>query len=323
MAKTKTVEKELIIKVSWLYYFGNLTQLEIAKKLNLSRPKVGRLLSKAREQGIIQIQFSPEIESFHIEIENELENRFGLSEAIVVESGENHEELIDNLGRAAARFLDRTLEGDFLLGLGMGSSLAAIPKYLKQRNDSQGTIITLSGGFSQPGHDTNDLNSSWPLAQKLDARLEILYCPLYVDSEETRSVLMKEESLKSQLAKATHCDIAVISIGVIGTEMGLYKRDYINYEDVDELINAGAIGEILISFYDQEGNVVKTELDKRNIGLGIDELRNIPITVGVSGGLTKTLPILGALRNGLLNVMVTDLITAQAVLELDSRLKNE
>lgn len=321
MAKIRTIEKELIIKVSWLYYFGNLTQLQIAKKLNLSRPKVGRLLNKALEEGIIQIQFSPEIESFHIEIENELENRFGLSEAIVVESGGNNEELIENLGRATARFLDRTLEGDFLLGLGMGSSLSAIPKFINQRNDKKGTIITLSGGFSQPGYDTSDINSSWSLAQKLDARLEILYCPLYVDSEEARKVLLNEESLKSQLEKATRCDMAVISIGVIGTEMGLYQRGYIDFQDVDTLNNAGAIGEILISFYDQAGNPVKTELDKRNIGLGIQELQNVPVTVGVSGGLLKTKPILGALRNGLLNVLVTDLSTAQAIIELDDRTK--
>ena len=77
----------------------------------------------------------------------------------------------------------------------------------------------------------------------------------------------------------------------------------------------------MISFCDQAGNPVKTELDKRNIGLGIQELQSVPVTVGVSGGLLKTKPILGALRNGLLNVLVTDLSTAQAIIELDDRTK--
>lgn len=322
LAKIKTDEEELIIKVSWLYYFANLTQLEIANKLNLSRPKVGRLLNKALENGIIQIQFSPEIKSFHIEIENELETRFGLTEAIVVESGANKAELLDNLGRAAAGYLDRSLKGDFLLGLGMGSSLSTIPNYMNQRKANQGTIITLSGGFSQQGNDTSDINSSWPLAQKLNARLEILYCPLYVENEETRNVLLNDDNIKSQITKATECDYAVISIGLIGTEMGLYQRGYIDHQEVEDLITAGAVGEILISFYDLDGNEVKTGLDKRNIGLGIDELSKIPVTIGVSGGLPKTRAILGALRNGLLNVLVTDLDTAQAIIKLDDKLKS-
>jgi DNA-binding transcriptional regulator LsrR (DeoR family) len=137
-----TSEEEILVKVSWLYYFGDMTQQEIADKLNLSRPKVGRLLSKARQEGIIEISLSPKIQSLNLALENELEKRFGLKEAVVVESGEDRETLNRNLGRAGARFLDRNICEDFMLGIAMGTSIAAILPYVHPRSSSNGTIIT-------------------------------------------------------------------------------------------------------------------------------------------------------------------------------------
>ena len=42
------------------------------------------------------------------------------------------------------------------------------------------------------------------------------------------------------------------------------------------------------------------------MGLGIEELKNIPIVIGVACGENKKEAILGALRGGYLNIIITN-----------------
>ncbi len=235
MSIDQFTDKERLVKIAWLYYFGGLTQQEIAKKLNLSRPKVGRMIKKALDMGIVEIRLSPSVKSYHFEIENELETRFGLREALVVDSGSDKASLYDNLGIAGARYLNRILEDEFLLGIALGTSIAAMIPYITPRKASGGTIITLSGGFSQSGYDTAAYNVSWPLADLLNARLEQLYCPLVAESEETRNAILGDRHLRAQFERATTCDVAIVSIGNVNLDMPLYTFDFCEKEDVEEL----------------------------------------------------------------------------------------
>lgn len=318
-----TSEEEILVKVSWLYYFEDLTQQEIADKLNLSRPKVGRLLSKARQEGIIEIQLSPKIKSLNLSLENKLENRFGLKEAWVVDSGEDRESLYRNLGRAGARFLDRNLCDDFMLGIAMGTSTASILPYVHPKPNTTGSIITLSGGFTQPGHDTSGYNICWPLAEVLGAKLEQLFCPLVAESKELRDAILKDSNMSTQLSRAAQVDMAIISIGYVHLDMPLHRLGFCSKSDIDVLIKSGAVGEMITSFYDLDGKIVKSDLDDRIIGLSIDELRKVPTTVAISGGLEKTRALLGALRVNCLDVIITDQKTAEAILQLDDETRSK
>jgi DNA-binding transcriptional regulator LsrR (DeoR family) len=315
----KTDQEELIVKVSWLYYFGNLTQQEIAEKMKLSRSKVGRLLSKALSEGIVEIKIKPSVSSYHPSLEAEFEERFNLREALITDSSQDYGELLDILGRACARYLDRVLEDDFVLGIGLGTTIAAVLPHLIPSKAANGTIITLSGGFSQAGFDTSAYNISWPMADRLDARLEQMLCPLIAETEESCQAIMNDSNIQAQLERARSCDIALVSIGPVHYEMNLYKFGYVPIEDVRSLIDSGAVGEVLSSFYDESGKLLETDLYKRSIGLGIPDLEKVPTSVAVSGGPNKVEAILGALRNGFLDVLITDLDTAKAVLERADR----
>ena len=312
---------ELLVKVAWLYYFRNLTQQDIAEKLNLSRPKVGRLLKKALDEGIVEIRLSPSVQSYDLTIENELESRFGLREALVVNSAEDQSTLYDNLGMACARYLDRILGPNFILGIGLGTTVRAILPHISPHKSSNGTIVTLSGGFSQPGHDTSNYNASWPLANLLEAKLEQLYCPLVAQNKAARDAILSDRSLSGQLKRATESQIALISIGYVHLDMSLRRLEFCEREDVERLKEAGAVGEILVNFFDIYGNQIKTDLGDRMIGLSIDELKKIPTTIAISGGIEKATAILGALRTGCLNVLITDQKTAQMVLDLDDEIR--
>ena len=67
-----------------MYYMENKTQKEIADLLGISRNRVRQLLAQAKELEVVQISIYPARASE--ELEHGLRERFGLFDAIVVES---------------------------------------------------------------------------------------------------------------------------------------------------------------------------------------------------------------------------------------------
>ena len=64
--------QRLLVRTAQLYYEQELTQASISQRLGLSRQKVQRLLSKAREQGIVRINIRP-VMGVYAGLEQELE----------------------------------------------------------------------------------------------------------------------------------------------------------------------------------------------------------------------------------------------------------
>jgi len=139
---------------------------------------------------------------------------------------------------------------------------------------------------------------------------------LIAETEQARDAIISDSNLIAQLTHARNCDLALVSIGPINFDMNLYKLGYIARDDVQALIESRAVGEVLSSFYDQEGRLLETELNHRSIGLEIPDLEKIPTCVAISGGVDKAEAILGALKNGFLDVLITDINTAERVLKI-------
>ena len=93
--------------------------------LGLSRGKVGRLLQKARENGIIHFQVLGPSGNC-LEIEKKIIDLFDLEDAVVVPTVSQNK-IKESLARAAAQYLARHLSSGSLL-LWVGES--PYPKYL-------------------------------------------------------------------------------------------------------------------------------------------------------------------------------------------------
>src|SRR5690349_4113347 len=98
----------LLVKVARLYYEDELTQAEIASRLLISRQKVQRLITQARAEGIVQIAINP-IMGVYSALEKGLEKKFGLREAVVVETTayEHQATVAREVGAGAAEYLLR------------------------------------------------------------------------------------------------------------------------------------------------------------------------------------------------------------------------
>ncbi|RPH59298.1 MAG: hypothetical protein EHM81_08500, partial [Chloroflexi bacterium] len=70
--------------------------------------------------------------------------------------------------------------------------------------------------------------------------------------------------------------------------------------------------------FDLQGKFVCEDFYRRLVTIRYEDLLRLPVRIGVAGGPGKIAPILGALRGGLINVLVTDSITARKVLEMSN-----
>jgi DNA-binding transcriptional regulator LsrR (DeoR family)/predicted metal-dependent phosphoesterase TrpH len=321
MTEPTSDQEQLLTKVAWLYYVDNLTQQEIAERLHLSRPKVGRLLQAALASGIVEIRLADNV-SANVKLSRELEDRLGVSEVIVVEG--NGDDAFDRrqVGKAAAMYLQRLLHGKFILGVGIGLTVNEVIPFIRPSRDfSEGTIIGISGGFSYP--EISSIEMSGRLAEKLGARAENIFAPFIVDHATARSILHEDRNVKAQLEKAARSTIVVTGVGAYTENNHFYRLGYIDQALHEHLINHQVAGEIMARFYDIQGRHIPNDLDSRMIGLDLGQLKNIPTVIGLASNAIKAPAIIGGVRSGALNVLVLDDRLARRVIELDDELSRK
>ncbi|TJX20899.1 MAG: sugar-binding transcriptional regulator, partial [Mesorhizobium sp.] len=67
-------------------------------------------------------------------------------------------------------------------------------------------------------------------------------------------------------------------------------------------------------YFDAEGALIAWEGESRMIAMSPAQLRAVPLVIGVAASPEKATAIIGAARSGLINTLVTDTKTAQAIL---------
>jgi DNA-binding transcriptional regulator LsrR (DeoR family) len=130
---------------------------------------------------------------------------------------------------------------------------------------------------------------------------------------------MKDRFVREALDLFGGVTIALVGIGATEPSRALASSGNIfSPQEIKLLASKGAVGDICLRFFDASGRPVVTELNDRVISMGVDQLRAVRRVVGVAGGKRKTNAILGALAGKLVNVLITDLATAERLLAAGS-----
>ncbi len=308
-------DRSLMVKVADLYYLRNLTQQAIAERLGLSRPTVSRLLDRSRTLGIVRIEVAAPADA-HRPLERALEDAFGLREAIVI-PGRSESPTITRraLGQVAADYLNRLFKGGERIGISWGTTLGAVMDHLRPRR-LRTTVVPLVGGLGQaaPAIHANELARR--LAEAHRGRVHLLHAPAIVARNDVRAALLTDPPIRQVLDLARRVDVALVGIGALVPSSTLIESGYVSAEDVAALRRSGAVGDICTRPFTAAGAPAGGPLDGRILAIDLEDLRRIRTVIGVAGGLEKAEAILGALRGGLLDVLVTDHLAARAVLRL-------
>ena len=309
-------KRDLIYKIARDYYQKNRTQQEIADKFGISRIMVSRLLSKAVDEKIVEIRIHiPDNPCF--EIERQIEEKYGLTEAIVVTCNtENYKEILKKLGAATVDFLHRNLQGNETISISWGFSLLAMVNAMPQANYPEIVITQMIGGLGYPEEHMSGTELVRRMSNSLNAGAVLLNSPGIVKEKNLCVALKNEPQVKLAIEKAKNSDLAFVGLGHFRSDSALRKSDVIfSSEDLKFMDERGAVGDISLRFFDKNGEFISGDIDERIVGLTADEIRNIPRVVGIAGGKQKLETVKAALKTKTIDVLITDNKTASELIK--------
>ncbi|TVT26979.1 sugar-binding transcriptional regulator [Salinicoccus cyprini] len=310
-------DRKLIVKVCKLYYFDGMTQAQIAKRIGVSRPIVSKMLSKAKEEKIVEI-FIKDESAHTVDLELHIEKKYGIKEAIVVsKSGYESGVLLDLLGQAAASYVSKKIGGIESLGISWGKSVSSfVDAYPFEKNENV-KVVPLIGGMGRSELDLHSNMLALKLAQKLHTHCSYLYAPAMIENADTKNRLLESEDINGVLQEGNAVDMAIVGIGNPVVDSTMEKIGYLSNEDVASLKAADAIGDINSFFFDIDGIPILHPLNDSIIGVDLESLKAIDTTIALATGDNKTLSIHSALLSGAVDVLVTDDETAQKILDIE------
>ncbi len=305
-----------IAKMAHLYYIEKKNQVEVAAAMGVARTMVSRQLKEAEESGIVHVQVDYPVRSTRLE--RLMSERFGLAEPRIHIIDETSPEAVKNLvGIAAARCLSPTARR---IAISWGSTLFEMIKNLDYRDDNGLEVIQLIGATGREHNPNDGPLIAQALAERLNARVYLLHAPLVAESALVATALMKDKVVRETLDRTSTADIAFVGIGSLEREKNsLFHAGYLSEKELQRIKAAGGVGDICAQFYDARGELLDIDINRRVIGLPLDELAQIPRVVGVAHGPEKVPGILGALRGHRISSLITDHRTAELVLSQDEK----
>ncbi|MGW8483487.1 sugar-binding transcriptional regulator [Microbacterium sp. NPDC055903] len=310
------MEEELVmVRVAELYYDEDKTQDEIGALLKLSRWKVGRLLTQARERGIVRIEIVHP-RARRLGLERQLIEQHGLSAAIVVPAPDDDEAgLLDRVAQAAADHLAAMRPVPRTLGVSWGRTLRAVAEALPDGWATGVTVVQLNGGVSLNRRSGGAAGLAVTIAQRASGQVLLLPSPAILERVETKQAIEADRTVAAVLEAAAHAQAFLFTAGPCDASSAHVENGYLTASDVEELARRGAVGDVLGRYIDADGNVVDPQLDSRTVGIGLDRLRAAERAIFVTAGRAKHDIARTVVTSGLCSVLVTDETTARALLE--------
>jgi DNA-binding transcriptional regulator LsrR (DeoR family) len=310
----KLEEQKLLSKISRQYYIEDITQQEIANRLNISRTKVSRYLNKAKKEKIVEIKVNSPWERFE-ELESEIEKYFGVKECLIVPTFDEQEEIYRQIAFSLSSLLERTLKDGDYLGVGWGITLRTVSNYLEPSRKLEIKVIPLLGGLSKVGIEVHTNSIAKTLADKYGGVSYVIHSPAVLDSKEAKEILEKDSNISEIIEMSDAINTAIIGMSDIGPQSTMIDTGNFKVEDFTYLESLGVVGDVNLIFINELGKPVYSEIDSRIVRAPFEKLKKINNVIGLAFGPKKVRVILGALRGKIINILITDEETAKKVLK--------
>ena len=308
-------EMRLAVRVARMYYQWDMKQSDIAKRLGLSQPTISRLLQQAKQSGIVRISVTIP-QGVYTELEEELLRRYRLRDAVVVDcSSDQDDRMIEReIGGAAAYYLESALRPNEVIGISSWSAtlLALVDAMHSVARKGDIRVVQILGGVGDPSAEVHATRLTSRFADLVGGTPVYLPAPGVLGSAAARNVLLDDRYVHEVIALFDQVTTALVGIGAIEPSKLLASSGNIfPLHDLDLLRSKGAVGDVLLRFFDVAGRPVVTPLNERVVSMRLDQLGRVDRSIGVAGGARKYAAVLGALRGGWINVLITDQFTAR------------
>lgn len=307
-------DEQLLVRLAWACEIEGMTQAAAADKFGITRLRVNKALSEARERGIVRISINSAFAPC-AELEAQLCARFDLQSASVAPIASVKYDLHTLLGSALGQYLAGYLQkpGVSLFGMSWGNTLNMATRFMEPLNRPDLEIISVMGGLAK-GSDLNSYEITTRLADLCNAQHSYFTAPIYAGSRESRDILTAQEVFQTTIEKIRAADGIALAAGEMAHSL-LIKDGLPADVDLADLIARGAVGDIMGYFIKADGSLVDHPINERVLGLALDDLNEIDNVILAAGGLHKVPIIAAFLARGAVATLVTDQATANALLD--------
>ncbi len=305
----------IISQVAHMYYNLNMLQPEIAKRLYFSRPKICRMLKKARELGVVEIKVKRYLDRMP-SLEQKMQSVFGLKEAVVLTNGEaDAEETMEGLTNYAALLVVDLLRDGCTIGITGGETVRRTVRKLPKAACANIHVVQVIGASANqyiPGEARELVNH---ISTLQSGNGHYLNMPLYIDDLYAKEILLKDPTVRDVFNYMKDLDIVLTGIGSFDTG-GVMPTwfGYMTQKHREELERLGAAGSICAQYFDKDGVILDCEWNRKCVAISMEDLKRTKLTVAVATGESKINSILGALRGHYVDILITDANTASRVI---------
>lgn len=306
------------LRAAQLYYMQDLTMEAIAYELHTSRSSVSRLLSFARETGLVEISLRSPLDQLS-RVEQVILDRWGVVAHVVpVPDRISEVDRLERVALSAARILAGVVDSNMTIGIAWGSTLSAIGRHLPAKPTHNTHVVQLNGA-------ANIRTSGIPYAGEIlhrfgtafQAEVHQFPVPALFDDPATKEALWRERSIARVLELQRRSDILVFGLGspTAAVPSHVYAGDYFDEADHEIMRGSGVVGDVATVFYREDGTSDGIQLNARSSGPSLEVIRSVPRRLCVVAGLSKLSSLRGALRAGLMTDLVVDETMARHLLD--------
>lgn len=311
-------KRKNMIKIAKLYYYGHMTQEQIAQVMSMSRSKITRLLREAEQYGIVQISVNDPTFNYEAAAEK-LQKHFRLKTVIIVPSSGNSQDTKNSIGKAASNFLNEHLTDESKIGISWGTTIGAfVNRFQASHPFPRAWVVQLVGGtYSQSMHmDGRELAKG--LAGRLKCQFSALQAPMFVHNPELRNLLMQEPETAAHFQLISKLDMAFVGIGSSNYKKSvIYKANYIEEKEAQQLYAKG-VCDICGHQIGINGKELDENLAAHLIGISLEDLARIPLVIGLCAGSDRTFSIQSGIHGGYLKGLIIDEVAAISLLQAES-----
>ena len=301
-------------RAGWLYYVAGNTQDQIAAKLGVSRQSAQRLVSLAVAEGLVKVRIDHPI-ALCMTLAQDLKERFGLRFSEVVPSDPGSQSTTLGIAQSVAAEIERWLlrPEPIVLAMGTGRTLKAAVEQLPSIDCPQHKVVSLTGNIAPDGSAAY-YNVVFTMADTVKSRSFPMPLPVIASSKVEREMLHAQAMIRPTLELAARSDVTFVGIGELGPTAPLFIDGFISGDELAELRKAGAVGEIVGWSFDAAGELVQGITNDRVASAPIPD-RERSLVIAAAMGSAKLPAIAAAIEGRLVNGLITDETTAQALLK--------
>lgn len=298
---------DLLAEVASLYYKEGLSHQEIADKLFYSRTKVTRMLIKAKEIGLVEININIPLIRVKV-LEEEIKRQYNLDDVVILRDYNIDEmTMLKKLCGLAAEYLEGQIKDGMTIGVSWGLTIDTLAEALRPLSRRDVKIVQLVGAVARQEDskfDSSEIIRS--LASKWDAEWIPLHAPMRVRDESTAQILRDEHLIHDAMKVGSQADLIITGISSFTQHHQSRWERHLSPSERLELLNKGAVGILLARFIDQRGQVIPSSINDRVIGIDMALVKQNPNVVCIAAGAAKSQSLKAALNGKLIKRLIID-----------------